>query len=71
MAQAVIPGAGQRLKQHLVGAAGTAAGVLVILGGALGMQAEVLGQGGQFVPVGLSDRAVLEDDDRRSPDPPG
>ena len=26
------------------------------------MQAEVLGQGGQLVPVGLSDRAVLEDD---------
>lgn len=62
VAQTVIAGAGQRAEQHLVGAAGTAAGILVILGGALGMQAEVLGQGGQFVPVGLSDRAVLEND---------
>lgn len=69
--QAVITGAGQRAEQYLVGTAGVAAGVLVILGGALGMQVEVLGQGGQLVPVGLSDRAVLEDDDRRSPDPPG
>ncbi|MNR45478.1 hypothetical protein D3C85_1643280 [compost metagenome] len=39
-----------------------AAGVFGILDGALGVPLEVLRQGRQPVPVGLGNRAVLEDD---------
>jgi len=53
MAKAVIKPAGLRVAQHLVGAAGAAAGIQLIARGALGVVAQVLGASGQALPVGL------------------
>lgn len=49
MAKAVIKPAGLGVTEHLVRAAGTAAGVFTIVGGAFWMAGEALGQGEPYV----------------------
>lgn len=67
MAKAVIKPAGLGVTEHLVRAAGTAAGVERIPGGTLGMGAQVLGAGGQAQPVGVGVSPVPEAQGKETP----